>query len=68
MPLAAHAVWVGAELQLDAALGDAAQPLRPLLRVRVTAPVNNEAAAHDLGSTAVAQLNEAGASHYLPAV
>lgn len=67
MPLAAHAVWVGAELHLDAALGDAAQPLRPLLRVQVSAPVDNEAAAHALGARAVAQLHSAGASNYLPA-
>jgi hypothetical protein len=67
MPLAAHAVWVGPELHLDAALGDAAQPLRPLLRVQVKAPVDNEAAAHALGARAVAQLHSAGASLYLPA-
>ena len=66
MPLAAHAVWVGAELQLDAALGDAAAPLRPLLRVQVKAPVSDAAAAHKLGAEAVARLHAAGAIGYLP--
>ena len=66
MPLAAHAVWVGDALQLDAALGDAAEPLRPLLRVQVRAPVADEAAAHRLGAEAVDRLHAAGAARYLP--
>ena len=47
MPLAAHAVWHGEELVLDAALGDAADIRRVLLRTRARAPV------HDEGSDAV---------------
>ena len=68
MPLAAHAVWLGSDLQLDAALGDAAEPARPLLRVQVKAPVGDEASAQALGALAVARLRAAGAAQYLPAV
>ncbi len=67
MPLAAHAVWQGDTLVLDAALGDAAQPTRPLLRARASAAVADEAAAAELGAHAVAQLHAAGAAGYLPA-
>jgi hydroxymethylbilane synthase len=67
MPLAAHAVWHGAELRLDAALGDAATPTRPLLKVQVAAAVADEDAARDLGAQAVAGLRAAGAASYLPA-
>ena len=67
MPLAAHAVWVGSELQLNAALGDATQPTRRLLRVQVKAAVTDEAAAHAMGAQAVALLHAAGAASYLPA-
>jgi hydroxymethylbilane synthase len=67
MPLAAHGTWQGGQLQLDAALGDAAEPTRPLLRVRVSAPVADEAAARALGAQAVQQLHAAGAASYLPA-
>ena len=67
MPLAAHAVWDGAQLRLDAALGDAEQPTKPLLRVRVAAAVADEAGARALGAQAVAQLRVAGAAGYLPA-
>ena len=67
MPLAAHAVWDGATLRLDAALGDAADVLRPLLRTRASAAVLDEAAARTLGEQAAARLREAGAGSYLPA-
>ena len=67
MPLAAHAVWDGAHLRLDAALGDAERPTQPLLRVRVAAAVADEASARALGAEAVAQLRAAGAAGYLPA-
>jgi hydroxymethylbilane synthase len=67
MPLAAHAVWQGDTLVLDAALGDAGTPTRPLLRVTVRAAVADEAAAAALGARAVAGLHEAGAAGYLPA-
>ncbi len=67
MPLAAHAVWQGDQLVLDAALGDAATPTRTLLRTQAQARVANEADALLLGAQAVAQLRSAGAAGYLPA-
>jgi len=67
MPLAAHAVWQGDPLCLDAALGDAVQTTRPLLKVRVSAAVTDEAGARALGAQAVAQLQAAGAAAYLTA-
>jgi hydroxymethylbilane synthase len=67
MPLAAHATWQNGLLVLDAALGDAAAPTRPLLKVRVSASVADEAAARALGTQAVQQLHAAGAAGYLPA-
>ena len=66
MPLAAFATWDGELLQLDAALGDAEQPLRPLLRTRVAAAVTDDDAARRLGAQAVAQLHALGAAAYLP--
>ena len=66
MPLAAHGVWHGATLQLDAALGDGADPHRPLLRVRLQGAVTDESAARALGEQAAAQLRAAGAASYLP--
>ena len=68
LPLAAHAT-LGPDgvLTLDAALGDAQQLTRPLLRVRVAAPVADEAAARALGARAVAELHAAGAAGYLSA-
>jgi hydroxymethylbilane synthase len=73
LPLAAHATWQPAPaggapvLRLDAALGDGAQPTRPLLKSRVEAPVADETAARALGARAVAELRAAGAAAYLPA-
>jgi hydroxymethylbilane synthase len=67
MPLAAHAVWDGATLRLDAALGDPSTPQRPLLHTRVAAAVADEAAARALGEEAAARLQAAGAGSYLPA-
>ncbi|MBS0304153.1 MAG: hydroxymethylbilane synthase [Proteobacteria bacterium] len=67
MPLAAHAVWQGERLVLDAALGHAEEPKRPLLRTRVDAAVCSEAAARALGVQAAAHLREAGAGEYLAA-
>jgi hydroxymethylbilane synthase len=66
MPLAAHAVWEGDTLRLDAALGDAEQLTRPLLRTRVHAAVADEAAARALGERAAAELRSVGAGSYLP--
>jgi len=67
MPLAAYATWQQGSLVMDAALGDAATPTRPLLQVRVSAAVADEAAARALGAQAVQQLHAAGAAGYLPA-
>lgn len=67
MPLAAHATWQSGKLVLDAALGDAATPTKPLLKVRVSATVAEEGAARALGAQAVQQLHAAGAAAYLPA-
>jgi hydroxymethylbilane synthase len=68
LPLAAHATLAdNGVLTLDAALGDGVNPTRPLLKVRVAAPVADEAAARALGAQAVAQLRAAGAAGYLPA-
>jgi hydroxymethylbilane synthase len=67
MPLAAHATWQGDALRLDAALGDAATPTRPLLRTQVSAAVTHEAEALALGARAVSALHAAGAAAYLPA-
>ena len=67
MPLAAHAVWVGNTLQLDAALGDAHDQTRLLLRARVSAVVSTEGQAEELGARAVQELRSAGASGYLSA-
>jgi hydroxymethylbilane synthase len=67
MPLAAHGVWEGDTLRLDAALGDAADPSRPLLRARLAAAITDEAAARAMGTAAAAELHAAGAASYLPA-
>ena len=68
MPLAAHAVWQGETLCLDAALGDARQLARPLLRTTLRAPVVSDAEAAALGERAAAQLRADGADDYLAAV
>jgi hydroxymethylbilane synthase len=67
MPLAAHAVWQGTELVLDAALGDAADVKRTLLRTQVRVAVTDEIQARAAGERAAALLREAGAGSYLPA-
>ena len=67
MPLAAHAVWEGETLRLDAALGDARQLARPLLRTMQRAPVGSDAEAVALGERAAAQLRADGADGYLAA-
>jgi hydroxymethylbilane synthase len=65
MPLAAHAVWQGGELQIRCALGHATEPQRPLLHARLQAPVAGEASADALGQAAAARLLEQ-ADGYLP--
>jgi hydroxymethylbilane synthase len=65
VPLAAHAVWDGEQLCLDAALGHAQQLSQPLLRAQLRAPVASDAEATALGERAAAQLRAAGADSYL---
>lgn len=65
MPLAAHATWQGEWLHLDAALGDAADLARPLLRHSSSARVAEDADAIALGERCVAQLHALGADGYL---
>ena len=67
MPLAAHATWVGAELQVVVALGDAEQVTRPLLRHLQQAPVADDAQARMLGRQAAQALLDQGGAAYLPA-
>ena len=67
MPLAAHAVWKGNMLVMNAALGDAVELTRPLLHTQLQAAVTDEAGARALGTEAAAQLRAAGAGSYLPA-
>jgi hydroxymethylbilane synthase len=67
MPLAAHAHWQGATLQLEAVLGHAEDHTRALLRAGVSAAVADDAAARALGREAVAVLRAQGAAAYLPA-
>ena len=67
VPLAAHAVWQGDELCLDAALGHAQQLSQPLLRTQLRAQIGSEADADALGERAAAQLRAAGADAYLAA-
>ncbi|MBL8351146.1 MAG: hydroxymethylbilane synthase [Burkholderiaceae bacterium] len=73
MPLAAHAVWQGDQLVISAALGDAEDTARVLLRSEARAVVPHEAgaaataAASALGQQAAAQLRAQGAAAYLAA-
>ncbi len=67
MPLAAHAVWEGDTLCLEAALGHSVELTRPLLRTTLRAAVTSETSARDLGTQAASQLRHAGAGAYLPA-
>lgn len=65
VPLAAYAHWQGALLHLDAALGDATTPSRPLLQAQVQGPVADTDSAEALGAAAVALLRSQGAAAYL---
>ncbi|NKI94904.1 hydroxymethylbilane synthase [Rhizobacter sp. SG703] len=67
MPLAAHAVWDGAQLRLSAALGHVDDPARPLLHTVAAATVADDRSARALGELAAAQLRAAGADAYLGA-
>jgi hydroxymethylbilane synthase len=68
MPLAAHAVWQGDTLVLDAALGDSVELTRPLLVTQVRGAPADEHAARALGEQAAQALRDAGAAAYLPAL
>ncbi len=66
MPLAAHAVWQGGALQLDAAWGDAqtaadAGPAAPLVRAGARDTVGTLAQAESLGQRVAQQLRDGGA-------
>lgn len=65
MPLAAHASWEGGTLHLEAALGDASELARPLLRCTVEGAPADDVAARLMGEEAAQSLREAGASGYL---
>jgi hydroxymethylbilane synthase len=67
VPLAAHAVVMAGQMQLDVALGNAADPSQPLLRARLDAAVADTAAAEALGQAAAAQLRQQGGDAYLAA-
>ncbi len=67
MPLAAHAVWVGDQLDLRAAWGEAELPSdgstpRALVRAARTASVRDAADAEVLGQRIAADLLAAGAT------
>lgn len=65
VPLAAHARWAGAKLELQALLGNALTPRAPLLRAALAEPVADDAAARALGTRVALALREAGADAYL---
>ncbi|MES1163597.1 MAG: hydroxymethylbilane synthase, partial [Rhizobacter sp.] len=65
VPLAAHATWTGATLNLHAALGHAQAPQSPLLRASHQATVTSVAEARALGDAAAQSLRDAGAAAYL---
>jgi len=67
MPLAAHATWLGATLELHAVVGHPADRGAPLLRARIAGPAADERAAEALGTAAALELRAAGAAPYLAA-
>ena len=78
MPLAAHAVWQGQQLRVQAALGDASRLDRPLLRAQAAGRIGEftpghsdmaalTEAASQLGERAAAQLMALGGQAYLGA-
>ncbi len=56
MPVAAHAVWVGAELHLRANLGHATDWRHPLATAQAKAPVSSETEAQALGQRVALEL------------
>ncbi len=67
MPLAAHARWLGATLELRAAVGHPERPAAPLVRAEVAGPAGDQAAAEALGTAIARALLAAGAGAYLAA-
>ena len=67
VPLAAHAQWSGASLELQAALGHAENPRAPLLRAKLWAPVRDDESALALGGALANALRAQGADAYLSA-
>jgi hydroxymethylbilane synthase len=65
VPLAAHAVWQGSDLVVQAALGSASTLSAPLLRARGSASVTTSEAASALGVEVAAALQAQGAAAYL---
>jgi hydroxymethylbilane synthase len=65
VPLAAHAVWQGEQLQLSVALGHAEQAEAPLLRASLAAAVLLDEQALALGTAAAQALREQGGERYL---
>ena len=65
VPLAAHAVWQGDRLVLQALLGQARDPAAPLLRTCLEAPVESRTEARALGTEAARALRHLGAERYL---
>ncbi len=68
VPLAAHAQWRGARLELRVALGHPTSTLSPLLRASADAAVTSDADARALGERAAQALRAAGADGYLAAL
>jgi hydroxymethylbilane synthase len=67
VPLAAHAVWSGAELCLSAVLGSPERTELPLLRADLRRAVTDETQARAMGEQVAAMLRDAGAADYLAA-
>jgi hydroxymethylbilane synthase len=65
VPLAAHARWLGSDLQLTAALGATDDPTRPLLRAVANAGVADDDSAQHLGRQVAEALRAQGADQYL---
>ena len=67
MPLAAHARWDGALLQVKALLGHAQDPRAPLLSAQTSQAVDSDVQARALGEAVAQALRQAGAADYLGA-
>ncbi len=65
VPLAAHAVWSDAGLDLSAAIGDPEAAGAPLLHVHLRASVSDTASAQAVGAEAAEQLRSLGADAIL---